>query len=223
MSSLAASPVGRREAVAAVAATLAPSVGWSCRSTALGAEALLCFDLDSDEHRRRQAAGLGAVVDVGVLELLLGLPLGQPVGRGDLGRWEQRAVAKAPPGCLRIGEGSVSRLARPPVSVRLAVLSARDWRVGLQRAGRLAPFTARAMALHRTPRDLPAACAEADFYGVGMFLVRDGSPARMLVAPEPYRAARLSARIWWFAEQAYRAHLADVPTHPGRAAAAGRA
>ncbi|MCK9904212.1 hypothetical protein CC117_30520 [Parafrankia colletiae] len=189
----------------------------------LGTEALLCFDLDRYEHSRRRRAGLGAVVDVGVLDLLLGLPPGRPIDRMGLGGRERRAVAKAPPGCLRVDDRSVIRLARPLVKVEVAVISTRGWRRGLEQAGRFAPFCARAIVLDRAPRDLLAACVEADFYGVGLFLAGEGSPVEMLVAPEPCRAARVSARTWWFTEEVYRAHLAECPIAPGRAASSERA
>lgn len=206
----------------AVAAQFAPAAG-SCRFSALGTEALLCFYLDREEHGRRQGEGLGAVVDVGVLDVLLGLPLGRPIGHASLGERERRAIAKAPSGYLRVDDESVIRLACPPVNVELAVISARGWRRGLEQAGRFAPFCARAIVLDRAPRDLLAACVEADFYGVGLFLMNEDSGVEMLVAPEPYRAMRFSARIWWFAEEAYGAYLAGYPTIPGRAAELERA
>ncbi|WP_322769793.1 hypothetical protein [Frankia sp. Cr1] len=202
----------------AVAAQLAPAAGRACRFNALGAEVLLCLGLDQEEHNRRQGDGLGAVVDVGVLDLLLNLPLGRPVSHASLGGRERRTVAKAPSGCLYVGDESVIRLARPPVNVELAVISARGWRLGLERAGRFTPFCARAIVLDRAPRDLSAACVEADFYGVGLFLMNGSSGVEMLVAPEPYRPVRVSARRWWFAEEAYRAYLAEYPTTREQAA-----
>ncbi len=218
MSGFATSPPVLQCGASAVAAQLAPTAGWTCRFRALGAETLLCFDLDQEEHCRRRGEGLGGVVDVGVLDLLLGLPLGRRVGHASLGGRERRAVAKAPSGCLRVGDDSVIRVARPPVNVALAVISARGWRRGLEQAGRFAPFCARTIILERAPRDLLAACVEADFYGVGLFLMNEDSGVDMLVSPEPYRAARMSARIWWFAEEAYGAYLAAYPTNPGQAA-----
>lgn len=212
-SSVASLPVSQCRS-SAVAAQLTAAAGRVCHFSALGSDALLCFDLDREEHSRRREDGLGAVVDVGVLNLLLSLPLGQPVGLASLGEREQRTVTKAPSGLLRVGDESVIRLARPPVNVELAVISARGWRLGLERAGRFAPFCARAIVLDRAPRDLLAACVDADFYGVGLFAMNKNSGVEMLVAPEPYRAMRVSARMWWFAEEAYRAYLAENSTTP---------
>jgi len=63
------------------------------------------------------------------------------------------------------------------------------------------------MVLDREPRDLRLACAEADVYGVGLLIARNGEDPEVIVAPESYRARRMSARAWWFVEEVYRAFL----------------
>jgi len=182
----------------------------------------MCFELDPHEARRREQAGVGAVTDIDVLDLFLGLPLGVPVGRTALSGRERRALSKTPSGCVETDAGTVTRLARPPLTVALAIVTARSWRRGLEDAGRFAPFCARAVVLDRPPRDLATACAEADFFGVGL-LVTTGSDVDVLVPPEPHRPGRAATRSWWFAEDVYRAYLAAGVTPLRPAAESARA
>jgi hypothetical protein len=107
------------------------------------------------------------------------------------------AVANSPLGC-------------PPLTVGLAIVAARSRRQGLDRAGRFAPFCSRVVVVDRPPRDLAIACVEADFYGVGLLVAGGASDVEVLVAPEPYRVGRVTARAWWFAEEAYRAYLTGI-------------
>lgn len=201
---------------------LAPDTVRTCRGVVLGARAVLCFELHPQEAGRREQAGLGAVTDIDVLDLFLGLPLGAPVGRKALSGRERRALAKTPAGCVETAPATVTRRARPPLTVALAIVTAHSWRRGLEHAGRFAPFCTRAVLLDRPPRDLATACAEADFYGVGL-LVTTGPDVEVLVPPEPHRPGRVAARNWWSAEEAYRAHLAGAVTPLRPAAESARA
>ncbi|WP_175084423.1 hypothetical protein [Candidatus Frankia nodulisporulans] len=182
----------------------------------LGGWAVLAAIPDPDETARRARVGLGAVTDVPLLEALLGLPHGLPVPVAGLSDRERRALDVAPAGCVEPGPDGIVRQARPPLTPALAVVPAlRGWQAGLVAAGRYAPFCARAIVLPRAPRDLLAACTEADFYGVGLIV---GSQLEVLVAPEPYRASRVTARRWWFAEQVHQALITgDERTEVGTA------
>ncbi|MGX1887494.1 hypothetical protein [Streptomyces sp. NPDC055287] len=77
----------------------------------------------------------------------------------------------------------------------LAVVRAAGWRQGLRDAGRFAPFCRRAMLLTRRPSRLEELLAEADFYGIGVFLAAEHG-----VVSEGHRAARRPAP----SRQAYR-------------------
>ncbi|MCK9895234.1 hypothetical protein [Frankia sp. AgB32] len=204
-----------RSAAVRAAEHLAPAGTRIGTGAPLGGWVALAGTPDPTETARRTQAGLGAVTDVPVLEMLLGLPHGLPVPPGALSDRDRRALAAAPAGCADHGPDGIVRQARPPLTPALAVVSAiRGWRAGLEQAGRYAPFCARAVVVPRAPRDLLAACVEADFYGVGLVVVSE-SEVDVLVTPEPYRARRVTARRWWLAEQVHRA----LVTRDERAAA----
>lgn len=193
-----------RAAAVRAAALLAPAGARVGTGAPLGGWAALAGVPDPQETARRARIGLGAVTSVPVLEAMLGLPHGLPVPAAALSDRDRRALAAAPAGCVDHGPDGIVRQARPPLIPALAVVPAtRGWRVGLEQAGRFAPFCARAIVLRRAPRDLRAACVEADFWGVGLVVV--GSQVDVLVAPEPYRASRGTARRWWLAEQVHQA------------------
>ncbi len=169
--------------------------------SAMGAEALVCYRLDEAETERRRRAGAGAIISADVLELLLGLPVGMPVPVTSLTRREEGALKVAPPGAVSIRDGQVTRRAVAPLTVELAVVAGRSWRHGLEKAGRFAPFCARAAVLGRRPRDLAEAQLQAGFYGVGVI---DAQSAEVLVAPAPFRRSRWTVAGWRFLEAVYR-------------------
>jgi hypothetical protein len=169
----------------------------------MGAEALICYRLDDGEHARRQRAGTGAILSADVLELLLGLPVAASVPVDSLTCQERTALDHASRGAVSVCGGQVTRHAVVPVAVKLALVAARNWRGGLEAAGRFAPFCARAMVLQRRPVDLADVHLQAGFYGVGV-IVADGQSTEVLVEPEPFRRLRFTAAGWRFLEEVYR-------------------
>jgi hypothetical protein len=168
--------------------------------------AVLSYTVDPAEHARRGRAGGGAVLSPDVLNLLLGLPMGVPVPVVALTSRERGALRTAPRWAVRIVDRHAVRLAVTPVSVNLAVVAARSWRAGLDMAGRFAPFCARAIALDSAPPDDREMRMEADFYGVGVTVVRD-ERVEVLVAPSPFQPPRPTAAGWRFTERVYEQHL----------------
>jgi hypothetical protein len=190
--------------VAARAAVAGQKAGVRRRMMSLfGADALVCYRLDSREHARRRRAGVRDVSSADVLELMLGLPVGMPVPIASLTGRELAALRSVPPGVVSIRTGQVVRQAVAPVAVDLAVVAARSWRSGLDAAGRFTPFCARAMVLARRPTDIRQMCIEAEFYGVGVVVV-DGGGAELLVEPVPFQRVRFTAASWRFLEDVYR-------------------
>jgi hypothetical protein len=169
----------------------------------MGAEALICYRLDDGEHARRQRAGEGAILSADVLELLLGLPIATPVPAASLTRRERIALDRASRGGVSVCCEQVIRHAVAPVTVELALVAARNWRYGLEAAGRFAPFCARATMLRRRPVDLADVQLQAGFYGVGV-IVADGQSTEVLVEPEPFQRLRFTAAGWRFLEEVYR-------------------
>jgi hypothetical protein len=137
------------------------------------------------------------------LETLLTLPVGIPVPLASLEARQRRAVRALPTGAADRDRTAVTRRAVRPVRVDLAVVSAAGWSQGLRDAGRFAPFCRRAMLLTRRPARLEELLAEADFYGIGVFLATEHG-VEMVLAPEEYRPARHTAAAWCFAEELYQ-------------------
>ena len=190
------------------AAQAASSGGWSdevrrALIPMMGAKVLICYRLDDGEHGRRQRAGAGAILSADVLELLLGLPVAVSVPVASLTCRERLALDPASRGAVSVWDGQVTRHAVAPVAVELALVAARNWRDGLEAAGRFAPFCARAMVLRRRPADLAEVQLQAAFYGVGVIVV-DEQSTEVLIEPEPFRRLRFTAAGWRFLEEVYR-------------------
>ena len=116
-----------------------PTAGWTGEVRTfptvpvMGTEALISYRLDDGEHERRKNAGAKAITSAEVLELLLNLPVDMPVPEAALTRRERAAVTMARHGMVTVHDGRVTHLAAPPVTVELALISARRWQDGLGR------------------------------------------------------------------------------------------
>ncbi|WP_371521728.1 hypothetical protein [Kitasatospora sp. NBC_01300] len=178
-----------------------PSNSEGVALSVLGTRALLLYRIDEAEHRRREAVGAEKLDSIPVLECLLGLPVDLPVSVGSLPhRVELRRI---PRGAVERDAELVTRRAVRPLTVDLAVVSATDWRTGLERAGRFAPFCRRAVLLRSAPyAGLDEILTEAAFYGIGVF-VHEQDGIRMALQPEAYRPLRHTAAAWHFVEELY--------------------
>jgi hypothetical protein len=168
-----------------------------------GAAAGVAYLPDETELARRTAARVGPITQRGVLDALWGLPTGLPVAVSELTERERKLLQRAPRGAMEGDANHVVRLAVAPVSVRFAVVAARTWQEGLVKAGRFAPFCARAMLLPAPPADLDDAQVQAAFYGIGICVFASGK-LQMLAEPERYVRRRHSSAQWWFAEEIYQ-------------------
>ncbi|MFJ2893082.1 hypothetical protein ACIO53_44355 [Streptomyces sp. NPDC087305] len=137
------------------------------------------------------------------LECLLTLPAGVRIPLESLESAARRAVRVLPTGAADREQATVTRRAVRPLRVDLAVVRASGWRQGLERAAQFAPFCRRAMLLDRCPSRLDELLAEADFYGIGVFLA-SGHEVELLLEPEEYRPRRHTAAAWWFVEDLYQ-------------------
>ena len=178
----------------------------------LGETAVIDYRIDAVEAARRRRAGCSAITDLAVLDVLMGLPVGIPVAAADLTDRERRTLRRTPAGALVCTDGWVTRLAVAPVSVDLAVVRARDWRKGLARAGRFAPFCARAIHLPARPADYDDAAMQAGFFGIGILLGPRNSPDR-IVEPAPHTRHRHTPAQWQFAEEVYQ-QTEPTPAEP---------
>lgn len=157
--------------------------------------------VDHAEHRRRAAFGLSAVVDLTLLDALLGLPAGEQVSWADLDAEAARRLRKAPEGVLECTSGGVRRLLAPAATVSLVVVPALSWRSGLRRAAAFQPFAARVVLVDVPPG--PDLLWEADVLGVGVWRDRSPDPPEELLPPAPWRCVQVKAAGWRFRERAY--------------------
>jgi hypothetical protein len=170
--------------------------------------------INAAEHRRREAAGIGAVVNPGLLDRLLDLPPAVPVT--DAAMWAE--LAGQPPGIAERGEdgASVTRRLESPLTIADVVVdaAAAGELHAVQDASLFAGFTRRwVAAVHR--RIPEEALLEAKVCGVGLLDLQ--RRVMLLPADEP---AGLTADGWsWLLqEKTYRRWLTrrlQPVTEPG--------
>ena len=154
------------------------------------------------EHRRRQAAGMGAVTNPVLLDRLLDLPVAVPVIDPVL--WAE--TAEQPRGILERGEddASVTRRLESPLTIADVVVHAAAGRElrAVQDASLFAGFTRRwvTAARGRVPE---ATMLETKLCGVG--IIDPGH--RVLLAAEKPVALTRDGWSWLLEEKAYRRWL----------------
>ena len=153
--------------------------------------------LNLAEHRRRAAAGIGAVVDPALLDRLLDLPAGVAVPAGWAGQW---------PGILeRDPDGvSVTRRLESPLSITGVVIQAAAGRElpAVQDASLFAGFTRRWVAAGRVP---DAVLLEAKLCGVGILAAGD----RVVLPAAKAAALTRDGWSWLLEEKVYRRWLGE--------------
>lgn len=158
------------------------------------------------EHRRREAAGLGAVTRPGLLDRLLDLPAGLPVT--DPVVWAE--MTGQPPGIAERGEdgASVTRLLDSPLTIADVAVDAAAGRElrAVQDASLFAGFARRWVAVARG-RAPEAAMLEAKLCGVGIL---DHSRRVLLPAERPV-SLTVDGWSWLLEEKAYRHWLTRRP------------
>ena len=156
------------------------------------------------EHRRREAAGMAAVIDPALLDRLLDLPAGVPVI--DPAGWAEMA-GRAPGILERDPDGvSVIRRLESPLSIAEVVVQAaadRELRA-VQDASLFAGFTRRWVTADRVP---DAVLLEAKLCGVG---IRDAGYRALLPAAKPVALTR-DGWSWLLEEKVYRRWLGGRP------------
>lgn len=167
---------------------------------ALGSQALIAYHVDDRERRRRVLARAESLLRPEVVELLMSLPLDESVPLSSLTSTEQRMLARAPRGALSQQDSAVVRHAVPPIRLDLAVVPGRGWESALERAGRFAPFCARAILVDGPLRRRQEAIMQTDFYGIGL-LITKGDQVEVLVPPRPFVRKRFTAAGWQFLEE----------------------
>jgi hypothetical protein len=191
--------------VQVAAAAVIPAGAVSAYLDVLGSKALVFFRFDEAECSRRRAAGAASVERIGTLQTLMRLPVDEPVPLSDLDAVLRAKVHKLPVGAADIQAGQVIRRAVRPLSLDLMAVGSRaaDWRSGLVRASRFAPFCSRVVILDGPCGERDEALMQAAFYGVGV-LWDAGDGLEMVLPPRPYRPERHTPAAWCFTEELYQ-------------------
>lgn len=154
------------------------------------------------EHRRRETAGMGAVINPALLDRLMDLPIGIPVT--DLVIWAE--MADQPCGIVERHEDGVriTRRLESPLTITDVVVDATMGKelCGVRDASLFAGFTRRWIAA--TPSRIPdAAMLEAKLCGVGIV---DQRRRQLLPAEKPKGLTR-DGWSWLLEEKTYRRWL----------------
>lgn len=163
-------------------------------------------EVDEQEHDRRAAHGLGGVTSLGLLDRLLGLPLGEWVRWDDLSVDDVKRLQMAPVGVVEQSPRGVRRTLVPPATVPLVVVRSSSWRRGLRTVSAFEPFAQRVLLLTSPRRDLHRVTWEADLLGVGVW-VQSEKGVEEVLAPAPWRQLYVKASGWRFRERVYRCWL----------------
>lgn len=188
-------------------AAMSPSGGadtWVDGVVLLGVQVAARVVIDSEEHLRREAAGITAATDPALLDRLLDLPVDHPVS--DPVIWAE--MTDQVPGIIERSTDSanVTRLLRLPLAIEDVVVSAASGRelATVQDASLFAGFTRRWMVAARTP--LPDAVQlEAKLCGVGIL---DQSRQVLLPAEAPADLT-VDGWSWLLREKVYRRWLSQ--------------
>lgn len=161
---------------------------------------------DIAEHRRREAADIGAVVDPRLLDRLLDLPHGIPVG--DPAAWAE--LSGQHPGVVHVSDDGpeVTRLLRPPLRIMSVTVNAVPRRElkAIQAATWFGGFYPRRVRISR--QRLPKlALVEADYFGVEVVDQQD----HVLVPPAAPPKEIMDKWSWLNEEQAYHRWLTADP------------
>lgn len=176
-------------------------------------EATVIYRPNRTEFERRRATGLSGITRLDQLDLLMGLPAGLPVMPD---RTDRRTLCRLLKGCVDItAEGFVRQIVKP-LDVRLAIVTGQQYKPGLIRAGRFAPFCSRLLALTGKPRNLTEKAIEADYWGIGL-IVNAATGPELVVPPTPFEQHRHTPAGWAFAEDIYQ--QVGTQTHSSTACA----
>jgi hypothetical protein len=168
---------------------------------------------DRAEVRRREHAGLGAVLDLDLADRLADLPVDWPVPRDELDPTTIQLLETAPSGIVDGTDTAMIRRWRPAVTITgILLATGRQWRTGLASVSLFAPDAPRGLVLRQPPRDQQPLRDEAKELGVGV-VVPDGDGGwQLLVEPLRDKTYDLGPRHWRLLETTYLAWRERVYT-----------
>ncbi|WP_226653151.1 hypothetical protein [Leifsonia sp. LS1] len=170
----------------------------------------LRYAIETGEDTRRSTAGIGAIVDVAVLETALSVPTAE-IGLLECGARTDLASVLASTLISAVHDVDemvwAHRVGAVPLTPVEAVIPARRLDEGLTRAERLAGYAARTVLLPPGSRPTDRMLTEAGCYGLGVCVGDTAERCTSLIAPIPMRVHRVSPEWWLFVENMYREHL----------------
>lgn len=171
-------------------------------SATVGGSVDLSVEFNLVECARRKAAGVGALLDVDVLDGLMVLPAGFDVCADDVAPTVLTRLRSQGDGVVEFGmmTGMVRRVAVRPLRVCEVRVHARSWSTGLPALDRHAALASRRLLLPSSPDRL--SLLEAERFGVGVTV--DGVP---VVEPEPF-VQRWTPAGWLLTERVFARLLA---------------
>ncbi|MEV4672768.1 hypothetical protein AB0K34_14020 [Actinomadura sp. NPDC049382] len=169
-----------------------------------GTDATIVYTPDRAEFERRQAEGHPSVLRLDWLNLLMDLPHGEPVPFSSFRPSEHRALNRMPLGTVDITPAGFVRQLTHPLRVELAIVHGHQWKPGLVRASRFAPYCRRTLVLAGKPKraSLQEAAIVADVYGIGLVVNAARSP-QVVVQPDGFTKYRHTPAGWKFLEEVY--------------------
>lgn len=170
-----------------------------------GVDATIVYTPDRAEIERRQAEGHPSTLRLDWLNLLMNLPHGEPVPFASFRPSEHRALDRMPLGTVDISPAGFIRRLTHPLRVELAIVRGRQWKPGLGRASRFAPYCRRALMLAGKPQyaSLQQAAIEADYWGIGL-VVNESRGPQVVVRPAEFKRYRHTPAGWEFLEEVYQ-------------------
>lgn len=135
-----------------------------------------------DEVRRRQAVGLGHILDFQLLEATSTLPYQQPVNWDDIDPVVAAVLDCAPEGVVDVTTDTATLVMRTPLELT-GVYTVSSHEDALRRVGLLARVAPTGVVLRQHPRErLPQAVDVASRFGLGLSVLEDGV-LRPMTAP----------------------------------------
>lgn len=170
-----------------------------------GVDATIVYTPDRAEFERRQEYGNPSALRLDWLSLLMNLPHGEPVPFSSFRPSAHRGLDRMPLGTVDITPAGFVRQLAHPLRVELAIVRGHQWKPGLRRASRFAPYCRRVLALAGKPKytTLQQAAIEADYWGIGL-IVNESRGPQVVVRPEEFVKQRHTPAGWSFLEDVYR-------------------
>ena len=170
------------------------------------ADAFVCIDWA--EHERRQQTGLKAITQLWHLDLLMNLPLDEPVAVESLSSDERWCLDRIPRGAIECDGRWAIRRCKPAAAIAAVVVWGKELGPLLKRADPFTQVAQRMVVLDHVPHNFDQIAWQASFLGTGVWAATDNEVTELIPA-DPVRHRYYKPARWKVNEYAYRAWLTD--------------